>query len=95
MLPRRLCVIAARALNNGISAAFNWKKEIVLVTGGADGIGYATVKKFASGGPRVVLVDVLPLSAGHRMYHFLAIGRADGTEIFPAQRQTCSGSSAT
>ncbi|KAJ5114239.1 hypothetical protein N7456_002773 [Penicillium angulare] len=51
-----------RALNNGVSAAFDWKKEIVLVTGGSDGIGAATVQKLAERGTTVIVLDIRPLT---------------------------------
>lgn len=50
-----------RALNNGVKATFDWKKEIVLVTGGSDGIGAATVLKLAERGTAVIVLDIRPL----------------------------------
>ncbi|OKP14336.1 Short-chain dehydrogenase/reductase family 16C member 6 [Penicillium subrubescens] len=50
-----------RALNNGVQATFDWKKEIVLVTGGSDGIGAATVLKLAERGTAVIVLDIRPL----------------------------------
>jgi all-trans-retinol dehydrogenase (NAD+) len=54
--------LSYRAMNNGVSASFDWSKEIVLVTGGSNGIGAACAQQLASGGTRVVVLDVLPLS---------------------------------
>lgn len=54
--------LSRRALNNGVSATFDWKKEIVLVTGGSDGIGAATVKKLAERGTTIVVLDIRPLN---------------------------------
>lgn len=54
--------LSRRALNNGSSATFDWNKEVVVVTGGAGGIGAKTVQKLASRGTRVVVIDVLPLT---------------------------------
>lgn len=51
----------SRALNNGVQAIFDWKKEIVLVTGGSDGIGAATVLKLAERGTAVIVLDIRPL----------------------------------
>ncbi|KAJ5627863.1 hypothetical protein N7490_010091 [Penicillium lividum] len=51
-----------RALNNSVQASFNWKKEIVLVTGGSDGIGAATVKRLAERGTAVIVLDIRPLT---------------------------------
>jgi hypothetical protein len=50
-----------RALNNGVQDTFDWKKEIVLVTGGSDGIGGATVLKLAERGTAVIVLDIRPL----------------------------------
>ncbi|KAL6364088.1 hypothetical protein LRP88_03521 [Fusarium phalaenopsidis] len=54
--------LTQRALNHGTKASFDWKKEIILVTGGSGGIGGATVQQLASKGTRIVVVDVLPLT---------------------------------
>lgn len=51
-----------RALNHGTKAAFDWSKEVVLVTGGSGGIGGETVKRIAAGGTTVVVLDLIPLS---------------------------------
>lgn len=51
-----------RALNNNAPAHYDWAKEIVVVTGGAGGIGAEIVKTLAGRGSRVVVLDVLPLS---------------------------------
>jgi hypothetical protein len=50
-----------RALNNGVQATFDWKKEIVLVTGGSDGIGAETVLKLAERETTVIVLDIRPL----------------------------------
>jgi 3-oxoacyl-ACP reductase-like protein len=54
--------MSSRALNNGVTSKFDWKKEIVVVTGGSGGIGAETVKTLARGGTQVVVLDVLPLT---------------------------------
>jgi hypothetical protein len=55
-------VLSSRALNNGVDSKFDWKKEIVVVTGGSGGIGAETVKKLARGETHVVVLDILPLT---------------------------------
>lgn len=47
-----------RALNNGVSAKFDWDKEIIVVTGGSYGIGAATVQRLATRGSTLIVLDV-------------------------------------
>lgn len=47
-----------KALNNGVSAKFDWDKEIIVVTGGSYGIGAATVQRLAGRGSTVIVLDV-------------------------------------
>jgi all-trans-retinol dehydrogenase (NAD+) len=54
--------MSRRALNNGVKARFDWPKEIIVVTGGAGGIGAKTVQRLAARGSKVVVLDVLPLT---------------------------------
>lgn len=54
--------LSGQALNNGVQAAFDWQKEIVLVTGGSDGIGAATVQTLAGRGTSVIVLDIRPLT---------------------------------
>jgi hypothetical protein len=43
-------------------SAWNWEKEIAVVTGGSQGIGACVVKKLASHGINCAVLDVAPLS---------------------------------
>ncbi|KAJ6202417.1 putative short-chain dehydrogenase [Bipolaris maydis] len=54
--------LSRRAMNNGVSDTYSWEKEIVVVTGGAGGIGGELVKQLATKGTRIAVLDVLPLS---------------------------------
>ena len=54
--------LSRRALNNGVSDKYDWSKEIVVVTGGAGGMGGEIVKMLASKGTRVAVLDILPLT---------------------------------
>ncbi|CCC06185.1 hypothetical protein SMACR_00403 [Sordaria macrospora] len=61
-----------RVLNNGVSDTYDWAREIVLITGGAGGIGGEMVKLFAEKGVRVVVLDIQPLTfnAGQNVHYF-------------------------
>lgn len=52
----------AGVLNNWTSGDFDWKKEIVLITGGSGGIGGQVVKLLAEKKITVVVLDVIPLT---------------------------------
>ena len=49
-------------LDNWTSGDFDWSKEIVLVTGGAGGIGGEVVKLLAERKIKVVVLDVIPMT---------------------------------
>ncbi len=48
--------------NNWSSDTYDWSKEIVVVTGGSDGIGKAIVKLLAEKGIKVAVLDVQDLT---------------------------------
>lgn len=50
------------ALNNWVSDKYDWDKEIVLITGGAGGIGGNVVKFLAGKKIKVVVMDVIPMT---------------------------------
>lgn len=54
--------LSYRALNNGVTDSFDWQKEIILITGGSNGIGAACAQKLASKGTQVIILDILPLT---------------------------------
>jgi NADPH:quinone reductase-like Zn-dependent oxidoreductase len=45
-------------LNNWTNDVYDWNKEIVLVTGGSDGIGRIVVELLADKGIKVVILDI-------------------------------------
>ena len=49
-------------INNFASDRYNWDKEVVVVTGGSDGIGAIVVKLLAERGIKVAVLDVQPLT---------------------------------
>jgi 3-oxoacyl-ACP reductase-like protein len=54
-------------LNNWTDDKYDWDKEIVLITGGAGGIGGQVVKLLAERGIKVVVLDVIPMTFEARM----------------------------
>lgn len=62
----------AGVLNNWTSDKYEWEKEIIVVTGGAGGIGGEVVKLFSEKGIKVVVLDVIPMTfdAGPNVYYF-------------------------
>jgi all-trans-retinol dehydrogenase (NAD+) len=54
--------LSTGVLNNWTKDEYNWDKEIVIVTGGAGGIGGSVVKLLAEKGITVVVLDVIPMT---------------------------------
>ncbi|KAI9793758.1 MAG: hypothetical protein M1835_007064 [Candelina submexicana] len=52
-------------LNNWKKDDYTWSREIVVVTGGSDGIGMLVVKLLAEKGIKVAVLDVQPLTFEH------------------------------
>lgn len=51
--------LSRRAVNNGVTdKTYDWNKEVVLVTGGSDGIGKEITLMLASRGIKVAILDV-------------------------------------
>ena len=55
-------VLNRGVLDNWQGDKYDWTKEVVVVTGGSDGIGKQTVMLFAERGIKVVVLDVQPLT---------------------------------
>jgi all-trans-retinol dehydrogenase (NAD+) len=55
-------------LNNWTTDKYEWDKEIVLITGGAGGIGGGIVRLLAEKGIKVVVLDVIPMTFETRTY---------------------------
>jgi 3-oxoacyl-ACP reductase-like protein len=49
-------------MNNWVDDKYNWSREIVLITGGAGGIGGHIVQLLAERGIKVVVLDIQPLT---------------------------------
>jgi hypothetical protein len=56
-----------KVLNNWTTDTYDWDKEIVLITGGAGGIGGNVVKLLAEKGTKIVVMDVIPMTFEARM----------------------------
>ncbi|KAJ5115851.1 hypothetical protein N7456_000199 [Penicillium angulare] len=55
-------LLSRNSANNWCTdSTYDWKKEIVLVTGGSSGIGASVVKRLVEDGVRVVVLDVAPM----------------------------------
>ncbi|KAG8674539.1 hypothetical protein FPOAC2_00566 [Fusarium poae] len=54
--------LSEKTRNNWSDDKYDWEREIVLVTGGAGGIGGRVVNLFAEMGVKVVVLDVQPMS---------------------------------
>ncbi|KAL1954578.1 hypothetical protein VTO42DRAFT_913 [Malbranchea cinnamomea] len=50
-----------KALNNWVSDKYDWSKEIVVLTGGSDGIGQRIAMRLALRGVKVAVLDIQPL----------------------------------
>ncbi|KAL2256785.1 hypothetical protein VTK26DRAFT_1123 [Humicola hyalothermophila] len=59
-------------LNNWVDDRYDWSREIVLITGGAGGIGGEVVQLLAEKGIKVVVLDIQPLTypAGPTVHYF-------------------------
>lgn len=54
--------LSDRVRNNWSDDRYDWSREIVLVTGGAAGIGGSMVRFFEEKGVKVVVLDIQPMS---------------------------------
>lgn len=64
---------SVRELNNWIKDEYVWNREIIVVTGGSDGMGGIMVKLFAEKGIKVCVIDVQPLQYEGRLFEFTAL----------------------
>ncbi|OKO89621.1 Retinol dehydrogenase 10 [Penicillium subrubescens] len=55
--------LSAKSRNNWvIDDSWDWKKELVVVTGGSGGIGGGVAQRLAAMGARVIVLDITPLT---------------------------------
>ena len=60
-----------KVLNNWLGDKYDWTREIVVVTGGAGGIGGEVVKLFAERGIKVVVLDIQAMTFEARKYLYI------------------------
>jgi hypothetical protein len=66
--------LSQRALNNAVEdSTWDWKKEIVLVTGGSSGIGEIVTRKLAERGIKVIVLDIIPPKEELRKFLYLPL----------------------
>ncbi|KAL2872285.1 short chain dehydrogenase/reductase family protein [Aspergillus lucknowensis] len=49
-----------RAVNNGVSDQYNWNREVVVLTGGSNGIGRQVARLLGNRGIKVAILDIQP-----------------------------------
>ncbi|KAL2811213.1 hypothetical protein BJX63DRAFT_289849 [Aspergillus granulosus] len=49
-----------RALNNGVADRYDWNREVVVLTGGSNGIGRQVARLLGSKGIKVAILDIAP-----------------------------------
>ncbi|KAJ0421518.1 hypothetical protein BJY00DRAFT_312123 [Aspergillus carlsbadensis] len=55
--------LSTKSANNWVADdSWDWKKELVVVTGGSGGIGAGVAQRLADMGARVVVLDIIPLT---------------------------------
>ncbi|KAL8688373.1 MAG: hypothetical protein Q9218_005700 [Villophora microphyllina] len=54
--------LSTGALNNWTSSKYEWNKEVVVITGGSDGIGKMIARLLAEKGAKIAILDVQPLT---------------------------------
>ncbi|KAM0332489.1 hypothetical protein ACHAQA_002771 [Verticillium albo-atrum] len=64
--------LSDRALNNWMTDRYDWQREVVVVTGGAGGIGGHIVRLFAERGTKVAVLDIQPMTfdGGPNVHYF-------------------------
>lgn len=79
-----------RALNNGVKDRFDWSREVVLLTGGSDGIGARVVQMLAERNIKVVVLDVQPLTFERRISQSNKTLNGSVSTLTPSRSSICS-----
>lgn len=70
------------ALNNFRRDTWDWRREIILITGGSSGFGELMVRKFAQRNIRVVVLDLRPPKVAFPPnVHFYAVNVTDASAV--------------
>lgn len=55
--------LSTKSRNNWVSdKSWDWKKELIVVTGGSGGIGAGVAQRLAAMGSHVIVLDIIPLT---------------------------------
>lgn len=73
-----------RTINNHVLDTYNWKDEIIVVTGGSDGIGKRIVLLLAGKGIKVVVLDIQPLTYKARTSSLISKHQL-GSDVYEAR----------
>ncbi|OJJ30752.1 hypothetical protein ASPWEDRAFT_43685 [Aspergillus wentii DTO 134E9] len=52
--------LSRRAVNNGVSDKYDWSREVIVLTGGSNGIGKQIADRFGARGIKVAILDIQP-----------------------------------
>jgi hypothetical protein len=77
--------------NNWCTDQYHWNKEIVVVTGGSDGIGGIIVRLLAERGIKVAVLDIRPLQyTGSSFLHLVSMYHSQTNKLFFLRRTSPS-----
>jgi all-trans-retinol dehydrogenase (NAD+) len=62
-------ILSQASLNHYTRDSYDWRREIVVVTGGSGGLGDVLVRKLAKHGIKVINVDIVPPKTPLRMLY--------------------------
>lgn len=63
-------ILSQASLNNYTRDLYNWRREIVVVTGGSGGLGDVLVRKLAKHNIKVISLDIMPPKKPLRVLYF-------------------------
>lgn len=87
LLTRLSSWLTRRTLNNNISDTYDWNKEIVVLTGGSNGIGQRIATLLGEKGIKVAILDITPPTSTPNSIRFYQCDITSPTEIAHAATQ--------